>query len=203
MELEQNGDAKTVYFLFGVAILVIIIAIVNYINLATSKSLDRAKEVGIRKVIGSSVGQLKLQFFTESFLINLFAGVIGLTIMLVSLPVFINIAGLPSNFNFWNNSPFWYTIISVIIVSTILSGAFPSLILSSFQPIKVLKGKFTRSATGITLRKALVIFQFSITVFLLIQTFTAERQLAFMQKKDLGLDVNRYHRSALTQQHRA
>jgi len=189
-ELEQNGDAKTVFFLFGVAILVIIIAIVNYINLSTSKSLDRAKEVGIRKVIGSSIGQLRIQFFTESFLINLLAALVGLTIMVVSLPAFINMAGLPSGFNFWNNSLFWYTIISVIIVSTILSGAFPSLILSSFQPIKVLKGKFTHSATGITLRKALVIFQFSITVFLLIQTFTAKKQLAFMQQKDLGLDVN-------------
>lgn len=188
-EVEQNGDASSVFFLLGVAILVIVIAIVNYINLSTAKSLDRAKEVGIRKVVGSSLNQLRAQFFTESFLISLFSGLFAIGLMLIFLPAFRNISGLSSDFHFLKDPLFWYTMISAILFTTILSSVFPALILSSFQPIKVLKGKFARSARGIILRKALVIFQFSITIFLLIQTFTAERQLNYMREKDLGLDI--------------
>ncbi|MEZ4946948.1 MAG: ABC transporter permease [Cyclobacteriaceae bacterium] len=188
-ELEQNGDATSVFFLLAVAILVIIIAVVNYINLSTAKSLDRAKEVCIKKVIGSSLGQLRTQFFTESFLINLFAGLIALGLMFVFFPAFRNMAGLPQGFHFWNDGLFWYLLISIIIFSTLLSGIFPAFVLSSFQPISVLKGKFSHSTRGMLLRKSLVVFQFSMTLFLLIQTFTAERQLSFMRKIDVGLNI--------------
>jgi len=188
-ETDQNGDAVSVFFLLGVAILIIVIAIVNYINLSTAKSLDRAKEVGIRKVVGSSLHQLRAQFFTESFLIIFFSGLFALCLMLVFLPAFINMAGLPVDFRFWNDPLFWYIIVSTLMITTILSSTFPALVLSTFQPIKVLKGKFSRSAKGIVLRKVLVVFQFSITIFLLIQTFTAERQLSYMREKDLGLDI--------------
>ncbi|MEQ8362069.1 MAG: FtsX-like permease family protein [Cyclobacteriaceae bacterium] len=190
-EMEQNGDATSVFFLLAVAILVIIIAVVNYINLSTAKSLDRAKEVGIRKVIGSSLGQLRTQFFTESFLINLFAGLFALGLILISFPAFRNMAGLPDGFHFWNDPLFWYLLLSIIAFNTVLSGIFPAFILSSFQPISVLKGKFSRSARGMLLRKSLVVFQFSMTLFLLIQTFTAERQLTFMRNIDVGLDIER------------
>jgi len=188
-EMEQNGDATSVFFLLGVALLVIFIAVVNYINLSTSKSLDRAKEVGIRKVIGSSIVQLRTQFFTESFLINLFAGLFALGLILISLPAFRNMAGLPLGFHFWNDSLFWSLLLSIVIFNTLLSGIFPALILSSFQSISVLKGKFSRSSRGLLLRKVLVVFQFSMTLFLLIQTFTAERQLNFMRKIDIGLNI--------------
>ncbi|MEQ9413996.1 MAG: FtsX-like permease family protein, partial [Cyclobacteriaceae bacterium] len=189
--MEQNGDATSVFFLLAVAILVIIIAVVNYINLSTAKSLDRAKEVGIRKVIGSSLGQLRTQFFTESFLINLFAGLFALGLILISFPAFRNMAGLPDGFHFWNDPLFWYLLLSIIAFNTVLSGIFPAFILSSFHPISVLKGKFSRSARGMLLRKSLVVFQFSMTLFLLIQTFTAERQLTFMRNIDVGLDIER------------
>ncbi len=189
-EMEQNGDATSVFLLLGVAILVVVIAIVNYINLSTSKSLDRAKEVGIRKVVGSSLGQLRAQFFTESFLINFLAGALALVLMLLALPLFRNISGLPNEFHFWDSSFFWYFLLIVIFLSTILSGIFPAFILSAFQPISVLKGKFSKSGTGVMLRKGLVIFQFTITLFLLIQTFTAEQQLTFMREKKLGLNID-------------
>ena len=190
-EAEQNGDATSVFFLLGVAIMVILIAVVNYINLSTSKSLDRAKEVGIRKVVGASLSQLKVQFFTESFIINLFAGLVAIGLMLVSLPAFRNMSGLPSDFHFWNDLIFWCTITSIIVISTLVSGIFPAFILSSFKPLQVLKGKFSHSAKGTILRKALVIFQFSITIFLLIQTYVTERQLSYMRGKELGLDIER------------
>ncbi len=190
-EMEQNGDDVSVYFLLGVAILVMVIAVVNYINLSTAKSLDRAKEVGIRKVVGSSLNQLRIQFFTESFLINFFAALFAIGMMVLVLPAFRNMAGLPPRFHFWNDPVFWYTMISAVLFITVLSSVFPAFILSSFQPVKVLKGKFSRAARGIILRKALVIVQFSITIFLLIQTFTADRQLNYMRAKDLGLDISR------------
>jgi putative ABC transport system permease protein len=188
-ELEQNGYADTVFFLMGVGILVIVIAVVNYINLSTATSLDRAKEVGIRKVIGSSLHQLRAKFFTESLLINIVSGLIAVALVGILLPGFTVLAGLPSDFYLWNDLTFYLIIFSAILISTILSSIFPAFILSQFQPSIVLKGKFSRSKQGTLLRKVLVIFQFSITGFLLIQTVTAGRQLAFMREKDLGLDI--------------
>ena len=190
-ELEQNGDADAVFFLLGVAILVIVIAVVNYINLSTASSLDRAKEVGIRKVIGSTLNQLRARFFTESFLINIISGFIAVGLVVVLLPGFRLLAGLPPDFHSWGDLVFYTTIILSILVSTILSSVFPAFILSGFQPIATLKGKLTRSKGGVVLRKVLVTFQFSITIFLLIQTFTAERQLTYMREKELGLDIER------------
>lgn len=188
-ELEQNGDADSVFILLGVAILVIVIAVVNYINLSTATSLDRAKEVGIRKVIGSSLNQLRAKFFIESFLINIISGFVALALVGILLPGFTIMADLPANFFSWSDLTLYTIIISSILISTILSSAFPAFILSKFQPSAVLKGKFSRSRSGVLLRKVLVTFQFSITVFLLIQTVTAKRQLSHMREKDLGLDV--------------
>jgi putative ABC transport system permease protein len=188
-EMDQNGDASPVYFLFGVALLVIFIAMLNYINLATSKSLDRAKEVGIRKVTGSTVGQLRLQFFTESILINGFAGIFALALMTLAQPAFKNMSGLPGSFSFYNDPLFWWIFGTTVIAGGLLAGSFPAIILSSFQPIQVLKGKFSTSNGGVILRQSLVVVQFAITIFLLIQTFAADQQLRYMRQKDLGVDI--------------
>ncbi len=188
-ELEQNGDADSVFILLGVAVLVIVIAVVNYINLSTATSLDRAKEVGIRKVIGSSLNQLRAKFFMESFLINILSGFVALALVGILLPGFTLMADLPADFFSWNDLMLYTIIISSILISTILSSVFPAFILPKFQPSAVLKGKFSHSKSGVLLRKALVTFQFVITVFLLIQTLAAKRQLNHMQEKDLGVDV--------------
>jgi len=190
-EVEMNGDASSVFILLGVAFLVIVIAVVNYINLSTAKSLDRAKEVGIKKVIGSSLFQLRTQFFTESFIINVFAGLVAIGIIVLLQGRFRLMAGLPENVNFLTDGIVWGILASIIVVSSILSGIFPAFILSSFKPIEVLKGEFTYSSTGSSLRKGLVIFQFSVTVFLLIQTIAAKEQLSFMREKDLGINLER------------
>ena len=188
-ELEQNGDADSVVFLLIVAVMVIVIAVVNYINLSTATSMDRAKEVGIRKVIGSSLNQLRAKFFIESFLINIISGIVAFALVGVLLPGFTLLAGLPADFFSWSDLTIYAIIISSILISTILSSAFPAFILSKFQPSAVLKGKFSRSRSGVLLRKVLVTFQFSITVFLLIQTVAVESQLTHMREKDLGLDI--------------
>lgn len=189
-EATQNGDARAVFILLGVSILVIIIAIVNYINLSTAKSLDRAKEVGIRKVVGSSLRQIRAQFFTESLLINLFSAIMAIATMFLVLPAFIKLAGLPKGFSLWHDPGLMIVFAGVVIISSIASGAFPAFILSALKPIQVLKGKFSRTARGTVLRKTLVVFQFSITIFLLIQTFTAGRQLRYMRNMDLGMNAD-------------
>lgn len=188
-EVEENGDANTVWILLGVALLVILIAIVNYINLSTSKSLDRAKEVGIRKVIGSSLGQLRWQFFTESVLINLLAGALGILIIALVLPYFKTLSGLPIDFSPWMQGRFWLTLLIVLGASTLLSGLFPAFVLSGFRPVSVLNGKFSHSKIGQHLRKGLVVFQFAITTFLLVLTLTIDRQLDFLRSIDLGLET--------------
>ena len=190
-EPENNNEALTVYFLLGVAFLVILSAFVNYINLATSKALDRAKEVGVRKVVGSTKGQLRAQFLTESALINIFAGILALIFIVVSKDKFIELAGLPIGFPIFENPEFWMTFMAFIILGIICSGVYPAFLMSSFKPIAVLKGSFSHSARGVLLRKSLVVFQFAITIILLIQTFTVFEQLNFMRDTELGVNVER------------
>ncbi|MCE7996098.1 MAG: FtsX-like permease family protein [Roseivirga sp.] len=190
-EIEANSDASIVFFLFAVGLLVIIIALVNYINLATAKSMDRAKEVGIRKVIGSTSNQLKIRFFIESLVINMLSAIFSIIIIYLALPQFKHLGGLPADFNLFQNPLFWTVFGGLVTFSTLFAGSFPAFILSSLKPIAVLKGKFSHSARGILLRKSLVIFQFSIAIFLLIQTLTSTKQLEFMQAKDLGLNAER------------
>ena len=188
-ELEQSGDAFAVYFLMGIAILVLSIAIVNHINLSTAKSLERAKEVGVRKVIGSSLIQLRIQFFTESLVINVVSVVFAAVLVSATLPAFQRMAGLPVDVNVMLDTTFYLIVAAGVVATSVLSSIFPSIVLSGFNPIKALKGKFSKSAGGVNLRKTLVVVQFSITMFLLVQTFTASRQLDYMRAKELGLDI--------------
>lgn len=189
-EPEANGNATSVYFLLGVAFLVIISAFVNYINLATSRALDRAKEVGVRKVVGSTKSQLRVQFLVESFLINLAAGVIAVTFIWLAKSQFIQTAGLPEGFSVFADPFFWRTLSSFILLGIVLSGIYPAIVLSSFKPALVLKGNFSHSTRGIFLRKGLVVFQFMITIILLIQTFTVSEQLEYLRNLDKGVSTD-------------
>ncbi len=190
-ETEPNGDEATVFILLGVAFLVIISAFVNYINLATSRALDRAKEVGLRKVVGASKNHLKIQFLLEALLFNLFAGLLAVFLIFIFKTGFINIAGLPQSFNIFRGSFFWICLILFVVLSVVLSGAYPALVLSSFKPVSVLKGSFSHSTKGVFLRKSLVVFQFTITTILLVQAFTVNQQLNYMRAIDLGVDIDR------------
>ncbi|MEO6231928.1 MAG: ABC transporter permease [Ferruginibacter sp.] len=189
-EPEPNGDATSVYFLLAVALLIIISAFVNYINLATSKALDRAKEVGIRKVVGSTKHQLKIQFLIESLVMNLLAGALAVLISWFLKSKFITLSGLPEGIDIYQNMFFWEMLISFIITGVFLSGLYPAFVLSSFKPSLVLKGSFSHSTRGILLRKSLVVVQFTITVILLIQIFTVSEQLSYLRSIDLGVNTN-------------
>lgn len=190
-EPEPNGDASSVYFLFAVAVLIIISAFVNYVNLTTAQALDRAKEVGVKKVLGSTKGQLRIQFLAESIILNMLAGSLSIGLVALVKPKFIALAGLPQNFNMFSSLSFWLLLVSFIIIGGILSGLYPAFVLSSFKPSTILKGDFTHSIKGNVLRKGLVVFQFAITTILLIQTFTVNEQIDFLRALDRGINVQK------------
>jgi len=189
-EFEANGDKNTVNFLIIIAIFIIIIAWVNYTNLSTARSLTRAKEVGLRKVAGAFRSQLMTQLFSEIALVNIIAMVFTFILLILFLPLFRDITGTGIDYNIWSQFWFWLTIIFMLIVGIILSGLYPVIILSSFKPIDVLRGKIGNAAKGINLRKMLVSFQFVMAIGMLICTFTIFKQLSFMKKQDLGFSMD-------------
>lgn len=190
MEAEPNGDGKTVYLLLGIAFFIVIIAWVNYINLATARAVTRAKEVGIRKVVGSERKQLIFQFLLESALLNLMAVVLALLLMLAIIPLFNQLSGQHLTLTLFTEGYFWITFVGLLLLGILFSGIYPAFVLSGFKPIKVLKGKLTATAEGALLRKSLVVFQFAISLFLLIGTFTVFNQIQFMRKQSLGLAID-------------
>jgi len=185
-EYEAGGDKDTVKYLFVIAFFIIIMAWVNYVNLSTARSLTRAKEVGLRKVVGASRGQLILQFFMETILVNIISVVLSILLVMLIMPYFNNLTALSSEFSIWGQQSTWLTISGMLLIGIILSGLYPVLALSSFQPIAVLKGKLGSSAKGINLRKVLVVFQFVMAFFLITGTFVVFGQINFMKNQKLG-----------------
>lgn len=186
-EPEVNGDAKTVAFLIAVAIFILLIAWVNYINLSTARSMMRSKEVGVRKALGSQRFQLIKQFILESFLFNTLAVAIGVAIVAASLPFFSRLSGKPLAFSLWNHV--WLWLVLSVIAGAFLSGIYPAFVLSSYDPIEALARKIRRSGKGVNLRKMLVIFQFSLSIVLIASTLIVYSQLAFIRGQDLGFDM--------------
>ena len=189
LEHEVNGDKQTVDFLSILAIFIIIIAWVNYINLSTARALTRAREVGLRKVSGASRGQLIAQFFFETLIINAFAVVASIFFVFLFLPVFRQMTGIPAAFAIWMQTSFWLPLLAMFLAGVFLSGLYPVMVLSSFKPVKVLRGKLGNATSGISLRKVLIVFQFVMALGMLICTFTVFRQLAFMKNRDLGFSL--------------
>jgi putative ABC transport system permease protein len=188
-EPEVNGNAKTVYFLTFIAIFILIIAWINYINLSTARAITRAKEVGIRKVLGSRRSQLIKQFVSESALLNIFAVLVALLLIKIFLPHFNNLTGKQLALSLTYASYAWLWLVLTVLAGTFLSAIYPAFILSSFSPDSVLRGKFNRTQRGISLRKMMVIFQFTISIILIIGTLTVWKQLQFIQNKNLGIQL--------------
>ncbi|MCR8559780.1 ABC transporter permease [Mucilaginibacter sp. BJC16-A38] len=190
IEAEPNGDGKSVYLLAGIAIFVIIIAWINYINLATARGIGRAKEVGVRKTLGSAKGQLITQFMLEAMLLNGLAIVLAIALIIVFIPVFSSISGQYLSLTLLVKPAFWLGVIGLFLLGSFFSGFYPAMVLSNFKPVEVLKGKLSASPRGIILRKAMVVFQFAASIFLLIGSLTVYRQISFMEKQSLGININ-------------
>ncbi|HEY0741184.1 MAG TPA: ABC transporter permease [Chryseosolibacter sp.] len=189
-EAEPNGDAKIVFFLALIGIFVLVIAWINYINLSTAKAMERAKEVGVRKVMGAFKVQLIRQFLVEAAVVNVISVLIALLVVIILLPSFNSLSGLSLRAEDLIQP--WYIALVVILwlVGSALSGAYPALVLSSFRPVSVLKGKLKNSTGGILLRKGLVVVQFMASVALIAGTLIVYRQLNFMMNQDIGMNID-------------
>lgn len=183
-ELGPNGDIKYVYIFSIVALFVLLIACINFMNLSTALASKRAKEVGIRKVLGSVRGQLMLQFFSECVLISFLGLAIALVSLKMLLPFFNDISGKSLSIQQVVNFKSLTVVLLMPILVGIIAGSYPAVFLSSFEPIKVLKGKLGLKS-GL-LRNSLVTFQFAASIILIISTIVIYRQIDFMQKKKLG-----------------
>ncbi|MCB0628602.1 MAG: ABC transporter permease [Saprospiraceae bacterium] len=188
-EPEEQGDGDAVAFLLIIAFFILLIAWVNYINLSTARSIERAREVGVRKTLGATRGQLVYQFLAESFFLNLFALAIALGIVTLGIGAFNRLTDSSLNLAFLTDSIFWLSIAGILIVGSLIAGLYPAFVLSSYRPVAVLKGKMTGTMTGHFLRKGLVIFQFAASATLIASTIIVYQQLAHMRKIDLGFDM--------------
>ncbi|MGB3780495.1 MAG: ABC transporter permease [Tunicatimonas sp.] len=189
-EAEIPGSEKAVSFLRLIALFILLIAWVNYINLSTARAVNRAKEVGLRKVVGANKLQLVSQFLLEALLVNLVAALLALLVSELLLPYFNQLVGKPVVPHVWNYPPFLLSLLAFFLIGTFISGFYPALVLSGFRPVAVLKGKFRNSRSGVRLRKGLVVVQFAASVVLIAATFIVFRQVQFMQGRDLGIDTD-------------
>jgi len=186
--LEPNGNITYIYILIAVALLILCIACVNYTNLATAQSVSRTSEIGIRKVLGSAKWQLFLQFIGESLLLNFIAFVLAIVLAIFVLPLFNTLVERPLTAASLLDPAAIGLMMLLFALISFASGAYPSFILSNIKLIKVLKSGFSFSAKGGGLRKSLIVFQFIVSVFLIISTTTIFEQLSYIQHKDLGYD---------------
>ncbi|HVX52395.1 MAG TPA: ABC transporter permease [Chitinophagaceae bacterium] len=188
-EIEANGDINYVYIFGALAIFILLLACVNFTNLSTAGAAKRAREVGIRKVMGSAQKQLVAQFLTESTLVAFSAMLLSLGIVALILPFFNQVAGKHISFSFFIQLPVLASLLLLCIVVGVLAGIYPAFFISAFQPIKVLKAASAQgSGRKNMLRSSLVVFQFFVSTALIISTILVYRQLHFMQDKKVGYD---------------
>ncbi len=180
------GSIDRIYLVSGISIFVILLACINFVNLTTARSVYRAKEVGLRKVVGSSRTGLIRQFLSESLVLTLLALVIAIALTGLMLPLFNQLLNKTYSIESLFSPIVLLGVLILVAVVTLLSGYYPALVMSSMKPSEVLKGKFQTGTRGVQLRRALVVFQFVISVSLVLGTLTVLNQLDYMQKQDLG-----------------
>ncbi|MFO7939587.1 MAG: FtsX-like permease family protein [Bacteroidales bacterium] len=185
-EIQTNGNSLYVYVFGIVAIFIILMACINFTNLATARAANRAKEVGIRKVLGSGKGSLVLQFILEAVAMSLMALLMGLLMAELFMPQFRNLIGLPLDISYANVVGTWGVLFILALIVGFIAGSYPAFFLASFQPAQVLKGKVRTGAKSGLLRSVLVVFQFVISMAILLGSFVVFQQLSFIQSKDPG-----------------
>ena len=182
-----KGSRAYIYIFSAVALFILLIAAINYMNMATARSARRAREVGIRKVAGAYKKQLVTQFLSESVLLAIIGLIIGTALVYLLLPDFNNLSGKEFNFDIFANPGFLFSIIATTLIIGLLSGSYPAFYLSKFKPVTVLKGSGGgKGKKGGTLRKVLVVFQFAIAIAMIIGTIVVTNQLNFLKNKDMG-----------------
>jgi putative ABC transport system permease protein len=184
-----SGNRNHVIALIFIALLILSIACINFMNLATARSSERAREVGVRKVMGSLKSQLVIQFLTEAMLLSLAGTMLAIFGAYLLLPSFNTL--VEKNLQFIFGAEIIFGLIAIVLLVGILAGLYPAFVLSSFNPVVVMKGNFAGSAKGAWLRNGLVVFQFIISIVLIVSTIIVSRQMDFIQKKDLGFNKDK------------
>lgn len=191
-ELESNGNEKIVYALGIIGVIILVVAWINFINLSTARSIKRAKEVGIRKVLGAGKKQLVSQFIMEAMVVNVIALMIALTLVELLKPTFAEFSGVPVEFMklklVWSNPSLTLTILLVLFIGVMLSGLYPAFILSSFNPVAALKANAIKPG-GMSIRKVLVVMQSCLSFIMISGTIIIYKQINFMRSTDLGISI--------------
>jgi putative ABC transport system permease protein len=189
-DIIPHGDIRYIWIFGGIAVFILIIACINFINLSTAKSANRAKEVGLRKVVGSYKSALVKQFLCESVLYSLISFILALMLLWIGMPYFNLLAGQEIAIP-WNNTWFFALILASAFVIGMIAGIYPAFYLSSFKPIQVLKGSISRGFRNSKLRSAMVVFQFTISIVLIIGTFIIYKQMSFILTTKVGFEKDR------------
>ncbi|OGU34340.1 MAG: hypothetical protein A2068_00940, partial [Ignavibacteria bacterium GWB2_35_6b] len=187
-EIEVNNDVSLIYIFMVIAFFILLIAIINFINLSTARSIKRAREVGVRKVLGASPKQLVGQFLSESIIVTLISIAISIPLVNLFLPGLNDLALKNLSFSFITNGIFWALLFLLVILVGLLGGIYPALFLSSFKPVNTLSGKINKIGGGAFLRKLLVVSQFAVSGILIIGTIITYKQLNHLKNVNLGFD---------------
>ena len=188
LHLEPGGNMKTIYLLIGIVVFIVVIACINFMNLSTARYSGRAKEVGVRKSLGSTSARLRAQFLTESVLYTLISLLLAQVVLLIILPRFNMLAGKFLNVQALYSFYYITAIIGLVVITGIIAGSYPAFYLTSFKPVEVLRGRIRAGIKSKGIRQILVIFQFTMSTGLIICTLLINKQLRFIQNKDLGFD---------------
>jgi putative ABC transport system permease protein len=183
----KHGDKTVVYIFISIAVLIMLIACINFTNLSTIRAVERSKEVGLRKVLGALKNHLVLQFIGESMLLTIISCVLSVVILIVAMPWYRELLGYNVSAS-WNSAPIYLFLGGVIVVIGFLAGSYPAFFLSTFSPIQALKGKLRLGKSGAFFRQSLVVVQFSISVLLIIGAIVIMKQMSFVKGKELGYD---------------
>lgn len=187
-DLEANGDIKYVYIFSAIGIFILILACINFMNLATARSANRAKEVGLRKVMGAFQSQLIRQFISEAMLIVLISTILAIGFTAALLPYFNDLSAKELAFSSLLNGNFFVLLGAIVLVVGLLAGSYPAFYLSSFRPVETLKGKLTLGVKSGGLRSVLVVLQFTVSIIMIVGTIIVFNQLSYIQNKKLGFD---------------
>ena len=190
VEIEPNGNPAYVYIFSIIAVMILVLACINFMNLATARSLKRAREVGMRKVVGSNKSLLIYQFLIESIILSFISLIIAIILVHFLLPYYNNLIQIKLEFDIFYNPYTILLLIGLSIIVGIIAGSYPSFVMSSFKPVAVLKSELHSGSSKGDLRGLLVIVQFTVTISILLGTLVVFRQLAFMQNKELGFKKN-------------
>ncbi len=183
----KHGDKTVVYIFISIAVLIMLIACINFMNLSTIRAVERSKEVGLRKVLGALRNHLVLQFIAESILLAVISCMLSVALLIILMPWYNQLLGYNLTVS-WNSYPIYIFLLCVILAVGFLAGSYPAFFLSGFSPIQALKGKLRLGKGGVLFRQSLVVIQFSISVLLIIGTIVIMNQMSYMKSKSLGYD---------------